>query len=82
VQTEEISMATQRCLWEDPERKKREDLESKDLTRKIMRDIWRGLCGSEASRPVGDFSSCSGELGSLEVSLMNKENGIKVGEPD
>ena len=75
-------MATQRCLWEDPGRKKCEGPESKELTWKIRREIWRGQCGSEASRTVGDFSSCFRDLGSLEVSVMNKGSRIKVGEPD
>lgn len=73
-------MVTQRCLWEGAERKKCKGPESKDLTWKIMRGIWREQCGSEASRPAGDFSSCFGDLGSLEVSVMNEGNTIKVGE--
>lgn len=62
--------------------KKCEGPESKDLTWEIMRDIWRGQCGSEASRPGGDSSNCFEDVGSLEVSVMNKGNRIKVGEPD
>lgn len=52
VQTGETSMVTQRYLWEDPDREKCEGPESKDLTWKIMGGVWRGRCGSEASRLI------------------------------
>lgn len=52
MQTEEISMATPRCLWEDPGQKKCRCPESKDLSLESMREIWRGQRSSEAPRLV------------------------------
>lgn len=54
--------------------KKCEGPESKDLTWKIVEDIWGGQCGSKAGRPVGDRKCCPG--------VMNKGNRIKGGEPE
>lgn len=69
-------MATQRCLWEDAgEKKRHEGPESRDLTWKIMREIWTGQCASEASWRFQQLFWRSGQPGA-----MNKGNGIKAGE--
>lgn len=37
-----------------------------------MRELCGGQGSSEASKPVGDFSSCFGDPGSLKASVTSK----------